>query len=184
MGDYGDPRGLGQRLMEAAPVAAVYESRLWRRNPLVEALLGITFDGELACIGTAARITEASRVLDLACGPGIYARPFARRLTKGRVVSQRFIGRFNTETFIVATGSAPAPVVHDQPPFPDASENPTTFPIHTFHLGLWFNSPADAQAAGCPGTVTPFNGDHTAGIQVLSTRNFDNDQGPLRQLMP
>ena len=95
-----------------------------------------------------------------------------------------FIGRFNIETFIVAPGSAAAPVVHDQPPFPDASRNPATAPVHTFHLGLWFNSPADAAAAGCPSTVTPFNGDHTAGIQVLSTRNFPDDQGPLRQLTP
>jgi hypothetical protein len=95
-----------------------------------------------------------------------------------------FIGRFSIETFIVAPGSAAAPVVHNQPPFPDASSNPATAPVHTFHLGLWFNSPKDAAAAGCPSTVTPFNGDHTAGIQVLSTRNFANDQGPLRQLTP
>jgi hypothetical protein len=95
-----------------------------------------------------------------------------------------FIGRFSIETFIVAPGSAPAPVVHTRPPFPDASSNPATAPVHTFHLGLWFNSPADAVKAGCPGTVTPFNGDHTAGIQALSTRNFANDQGPLRQLRP
>ena len=92
----------------------------------------------------------------------------------------KFVGRFNTETFIVAPDSAPAPVVHG----PDASSNPATGPVHTFHLGLWFNSPADAAAAGCPNTVTPFNGDHNAGIQVLSTRNFANDQGPLRQLTP
>ncbi|MEA2303599.1 MAG: hypothetical protein QOH43_879 [Solirubrobacteraceae bacterium] len=91
-----------------------------------------------------------------------------------------FVGRFNVETFIVAPGSAPAPKVHDA----DATTNPATPPVHTFHLGLWFNSPADAAAAGCPSTVTPFNGDHTAGIQVLSTRNFDDDQGPLRQLAP
>jgi len=98
----------------------------------------------------------------------------------------RFIGRFSIETFIVAPGMtpSPAPVVHNQPPFPDASMNPTTAPVHTFHLGLWFNSPADAMAAGCPGTVTPFNGDHTAGIQALSTRNFADDQGPLRMLVP
>jgi hypothetical protein len=67
---------------------------------------------------------------------------------------------------------------------PDATSNPATGPIHTFHLGLWFNDPADAVKAGCPGTVTPFNGEHNAGIQVLSTRNFANDQGPLRQLTP
>lgn len=95
-----------------------------------------------------------------------------------------FVGRFSVETFIVAPGSAAAPVVHHQPPFPDASSNPATAPVHTFHLGLWFNSPHDAAAAGCPATVTPFNGDHTAGIQVLSTRNFANDQGPLRQFTP
>src|SRR6266511_6036904 len=37
---------------------------------------------------------------------------------------QRFIGRFSIETFIVAPGSGPAPVVFDQPPFPDADSNP------------------------------------------------------------
>lgn len=95
---------------------------------------------------------------------------------------QRFIGRFNIETFIVAPGVAPAPVVHDEPPFPDASSNPKTAPVHTFHLGLWFNSPDDAAASGCPSTVTPFNGDHTAGIQVLSTRNFPDGAGPLSRL--
>src|SRR5262245_4214133 len=98
----------------------------------------------------------------------------------------KFVGRFNIETFIVAQppGEQPAPVVHDQPPFPDADSNPATEPIHTFHLGLWFNSPEDAVNAGCPGAVTRFNGDHNAGIQVLSTRNFPNLEGPLQQLKP
>jgi hypothetical protein len=95
-----------------------------------------------------------------------------------------FVGRFNIETFIVAPGVAMAPVVHDDGTFPDADMNPATAPVHTYHLGLWFNSPDDAAAAGCPSTVTPFNGDHTAGIQVLNTSNFPNDQGPLRQLDP
>ena len=99
---------------------------------------------------------------------------------------QRFIGRFNIETFIVAQppGGQEAPVVHDQPPFPDADQNPATEPVHTFHLGLWFNSPTDAANAGCPGTVTRFNGEHNAGVQALSTRNFPNLEGPLRQLTP
>jgi len=95
-----------------------------------------------------------------------------------------FIGRFSIETFIVATGVAPAPVVHHDGPFPDASSNPVTAPVHTFHLGLWFNSPHDAVGAGCPGATTPFNGDHTAGVQALSTRNFPDGQGPLSQLTP
>jgi hypothetical protein len=99
---------------------------------------------------------------------------------------RRFLGRFNIETFIVAQPPEGqiAPDVHRRPPFPDATANPATEPIHTFHLGLWFGSPQDAFAAGCPATVTRFNGEHNAGIQVLSTRQFANVNGPLRQLRP
>jgi hypothetical protein len=53
-----------------------------------------------------------------------------------------------------------------------------------YHLGLWFDSPADALAAGCPATVTPFNGQHNAGIQVLNTSTFMDDHGPLRDVAP
>ena len=97
---------------------------------------------------------------------------------KGRA---EFVGRFNIESFIVAPGSAAAPVVINGP-FPDASLNPATNPIQTYHLGLWFNSPQDAINAGCPGTVTPFNGEHNAGIQVLNTSNFPDLTGPLLQV--
>jgi hypothetical protein len=99
---------------------------------------------------------------------------------------QTFRGRFNVETFIVAQppGNQPAPLVHDQSPFPDATENPATEPIHTFHLGLWFGSPEAAAAAGCTNTVTRFNGEHNAGIQVLNTNNFPALEGPLKQLTP
>jgi hypothetical protein len=93
----------------------------------------------------------------------------------------RFVGRFSIETFAVAAGTAPAPVVFDGP-FPDASLNPAFNPIQMYHLGLWFNSPADAQKAGCPASVTPFNGEHNAGIQVLNTAQFPDDQGPLLQI--
>ncbi|HKU44730.1 MAG TPA: hypothetical protein VJR89_41505 [Polyangiales bacterium] len=93
----------------------------------------------------------------------------------------QFIGRFNIETFIVAPGVGPAPVVHYDP-IADAAENPQTAPVHTFHLGLWFNSPADASKAGCPDAVTPFNGEHNAGVQVLNTASFPNEAGPLSQL--
>ena len=96
---------------------------------------------------------------------------------------QRFIGRFSSETFTVAPGSGPAPVVHHNS-FPDAQQNPATGPVHQSHLGLWFNSPADAVRAGCVGDVTPFNGEHNAGIQALSTRNFVDVQGPLQAVKP
>jgi len=90
------------------------------------------------------------------------------------------IGRFNVETFAVAPNVGPAPVVH---PDKDAASNPAFAPIHTFHVGFWFNSPADAVNAGCLGAVTPFNGDHTAGVQAMSTRNFADLDGPLRHLV-
>src|SRR5499427_2677110 len=96
---------------------------------------------------------------------------------------QVFFGRFSIETFALAPGSAPAPVVFNGP-FPDASLNPPFNPIQMYHLGLWFGSPQAAQAAGCPATVTPFNGEHNAGFQVLNTSNFADDHGPLRSLKP
>ena len=93
---------------------------------------------------------------------------------------QVFRGRFSIETFIVAPGVAPAPQVFSD----DAAVNPATAPVQTYHLGLWFNSPLDAQKAGCAGTVTPFNGEHNAGIQVLNTSNFPDTQGPLFNVQP
>jgi hypothetical protein len=57
--------------------------------------------------------------------------------------------------------------------------NPGPVAVQTDHLGMWFADPADAVTAGCPSTVTPFDGDHNAGIQVLNTSNFPDNQGPL-----
>ena len=69
-------------------------------------------------------------------------------------------GIFNDETFILNPGIPAVPVGLD-------------------HLGIWFADPTDAANAGCPGTPTPFDGDHNAGIQVLNTSNFAADKGPL-----
>lgn len=101
---------------------------------------------------------------------------------KGRAHG-KFVGRFSQETFAVAPNVAPAPKVHSTP-VADATVNPPFAPIHTFHLGLWFNSPADAVKAGCPGATTPFNGDHTAGVQVLNTASFADTDGPLGRFKP
>ncbi|MCB1882713.1 MAG: hypothetical protein KDG89_01760 [Geminicoccaceae bacterium] len=98
--------------------------------------------------------------------------------SNGRV-TKTFIGRFNIETFAVAVGvPAPAPHTHAG----DANSNPTFAPVHTYHLGMWFNSPADAALNGCPNVLTPFNGEHDAGIQVLSTRIFPKKNGPLKKI--
>lgn len=96
---------------------------------------------------------------------------------------QTFRGRFNEETAIVAPVTRSAPQVHHGA-IPDANANPPTGPVHLFHLGLWFDSPEDAAKANCPAATTPFNGDHTAGVQVLNTGGFPDDQGPLRQIKP
>ena len=55
-------------------------------------------------------------------------------------------------------------------------------PVQTDNLGMWFADPADAVKAGCPASVTPFDGDHNAGIQVLNTSNFPDNHGPLLNL--
>ena len=113
--------------------------------------------------------------------------PFGVAWYQGDIVTDKtgrghtqFIGRFSIETFAFAQGSAAAPVVFNGP-FPDASLNPPFNPIQMYHLGLWFDSPTAAQAAGCPATVTAFNGEHNAGIQVFNTSNFPDDHGPLRK---
>jgi hypothetical protein len=92
----------------------------------------------------------------------------------------RFIGIFNDEVFAIAPGSVKAPQVDNQ----DAEKNPKFKPVHTFHLGLWFADPKEAKEAGCSGKVTPFDGDHEAGIQALSTRDFPDLKGPLGEKKP
>jgi hypothetical protein len=87
-------------------------------------------------------------------------------------------GIFSEELFVFAPGVVNAPQVDDL----DAEKNPAFAPVHTYHLGLWFGSPEEAQAAGCTANVTPFDGDHEAGIQAFSTRNFPNLKGPLGKI--
>jgi hypothetical protein len=76
-------------------------------------------------------------------------------------------GVFDSETFSVSPGGT------------------TTFAAtHQYHLGLWFDSPKVPFNLGCePGltapTVTPFNGNQHAGIQVLNTAEFPVAAGPL-----
>ena len=87
-------------------------------------------------------------------------------------------GIFSEELFAFAPGGVKAPQVDNQ----DAEKNPAFDPVHTFHLGLWFGSPEEAEHAGCPAAVTAFDGDHEAGIQAFSTRNFPNLKGPLGKI--
>jgi hypothetical protein len=93
-------------------------------------------------------------------------------------------GIFNEETFSIsqggpANGSDPTQNVTG----PAVKDTNVVFRgTHQYHLGLWFNSPDDANKAHCGSGVTPFNGEQHAGVQVLSTRNFAPDHGPLEAI--
>jgi hypothetical protein len=82
-------------------------------------------------------------------------------------------------------GSATVRGVFDVETFSVSPGGTTTFsPTHQYHLGLWFNNPQTPFKLGCePGatspTVTPFNGEQHAGVQVLNTSEFPTDAGPL-----
>jgi len=79
-------RTLSQFLLEWKPFIHIYESRLWRKNPLFMALLGISFEREHEAIIQAASLKGDEILLDLACGPGIHTRPLAQSLKSGSVV--------------------------------------------------------------------------------------------------
>jgi hypothetical protein len=52
-------------------------------------------------------------------------------------------------------------------------------PTNTFHVGFWFNDPADASGCGFTG-FTPFNGEHHAGPLAFITRpDATTNLGPL-----
>jgi hypothetical protein len=113
--------------------------------------------------------------------------PFGMSWYQGDIVtdkkgggSEEFRGIFSSELFVFAPATRNAPQTE---PGVDALTNPTTAPVHTYHLGLWFSDPDAAQAAGCPNTPTPFEGNHRAGIQVFNTSNFGTEAatGPLSQ---
>ena len=98
---------------------------------------------------------------------------------KGKV-KETFITRANIETEALApVGVAPAPNTH---PGKDAKQNKVFKPVHTYHLGIWFDLVEAAEANGCPTNETAFNGDHTAGPQVLNSGRFPDTAGPLSHI--
>ena len=82
-------------------------------------------------------------------------------------------------------GSATVKGIFDAETFSVSPGGTTTFsPTHQYHLGVWFNDPNVPFNLGCePGgitpTVTPFNGEQNAGIQVVNTAQFPVNAGPL-----
>lgn len=86
MTEFNHPRSRAQRLMEWKPLIEIYESRWWRKSGLFALMTGITFEGEYENIVGALELDGDELLLDLACGSGIYSRPLARLLDRGRVV--------------------------------------------------------------------------------------------------
>jgi SAM-dependent methyltransferase len=72
---------LAQRAMNSALVATVYE-RLWRPVAFYVAS-GITIGAEQRRAAEALRLTGATRLLDVACGPGNFTGQMAQRLPEG-----------------------------------------------------------------------------------------------------
>jgi hypothetical protein len=114
-------------------------------------------------------------------GPSVYLGDIQTD-ADGKGIGQ-FVGRFSKKTFMVSPGVAPAPQEITKGQFPDANQGVKVGPVRLYHLGLWFNSPADAVKAHCANTVTPFNSGHNAGIQALNTGLFPAEKGPLQQLI-
>ena len=79
-------KGRGQKFMESERMVGIYESKWWRRSRLFALLVKISLDDEMALIKRIAEIGPADTVLDLACGPGLYARAFAEDGPRRRVV--------------------------------------------------------------------------------------------------
>ncbi len=78
--------GYAQRAMEWPWLVRIYESRWWRRSPLVAVPFGFSFEEEQAYVLRSLALHPDARVLDLACGPGIYTRPMAQALRDGVVI--------------------------------------------------------------------------------------------------
>jgi len=70
-------KGRGQKLMESEKMVKIYESKWWRGSKLFTPFLKISIDDEIALIKRIVKAGPADRVLDLACGPGVFTRPFA-----------------------------------------------------------------------------------------------------------
>ncbi len=72
--------------MQWRPLVSIYESRLWRRSPLVAAATGLTFDREYNLLAQGAELERTRALLDVACGTGLFTRRFASQMTRGHTI--------------------------------------------------------------------------------------------------
>ena len=69
-----------QRLMQASPIVFIYE-KLWRRIGYYLAS-SRAFNREVKTVLHHGKAKKASRILDLACGTGVFTRPLARQASR------------------------------------------------------------------------------------------------------
>jgi SAM-dependent methyltransferase len=79
-------RSLPQLAMESGFVISIYDSLLWRRNPLLQVFMGLSFEQEADLILGALEVKGGDIVLDLACGTGILGRRIASRVPESLIV--------------------------------------------------------------------------------------------------
>ncbi|MAE94422.1 MAG: hypothetical protein CL910_07165 [Deltaproteobacteria bacterium] len=71
------PRGPLQRLMEWEPLVRIYEGKAWRSSPFFAWTAQIRLEEEISLVAHIVDAGPARTVLDLACGPGLFARRLA-----------------------------------------------------------------------------------------------------------
>jgi len=80
-------QSVAQKFMDRPRFISAYEGKYWRKSIILGFLLaGINFSDELNLITKAAELSGSEVILDLACGTGIYTRPWAKKLAQGFAV--------------------------------------------------------------------------------------------------
>lgn len=70
-------RKSAQGRMESKRIVEIYEGRWWRDSRLFRLFTRISLADEMSLVERIANLGPTDRVLDLACGPGLYTRRFA-----------------------------------------------------------------------------------------------------------
>ena len=79
-------QNVAQMTMEWPRLIKAYEGIFWRKSIITAFFFGINFSNEFDLITNAADLSGTEVILDLACGTGIYTRPWAKKLAQGFAV--------------------------------------------------------------------------------------------------
>ncbi|MBA3030249.1 MAG: methyltransferase domain-containing protein [Desulfobacteraceae bacterium] len=79
-------QSVAQKFMDRPRFISAYEGKYWRKSIFFAFIAGISFSHEFDLITKAADLSGTEVILDLSCGPGIYTRPWAKKLAQGFAV--------------------------------------------------------------------------------------------------